>query len=88
MDCCGCIGKLERCQQLGSAPSRERVRVTAILFKLGIATLLGCAQLENNLSQTVWTPARSRDGALPNSDMGGSEPFVDVLIQLLMQRAS
>ena len=31
-------------------------------------------------------PARSRDGALPNSDMGGSEPFVDKMIQL-MQRA-
>ena len=52
MDCCGCIGKLERCQQLGSAPSRERVRVTAILFKLHTATLLGCVQLESNRLET------------------------------------
>ena len=43
MDCCGCIGKLERCQQLGSAPSPERLQVTMILFKLGTATLVGCA---------------------------------------------
>ena len=39
MDCnASFIGKLERCQQLGSAPSRERVHVTTISFKLHTVT--------------------------------------------------
>ena len=32
-------------------------------------------------------PARSGDGALLNSDMGGSDPFPNEMIELLTQRA-
>ena len=40
-----------------------------------------------SFNQNVRAPSRSGDGALPNSDMGGSEPFDDKMIELLTQRA-
>ena len=32
-------------------------------------------------------PARPGDGALPNSDMRGRDPFLNEMIELLTQRA-
>ena len=40
-----------------------------------------------SLSQTVRTPSRSGDGALPNSDMRGRDPFDYKMIEVLTQRA-
>jgi hypothetical protein len=40
-----------------------------------------------SLSQTVRTPSSSGDGALPNSDMRGRDPFLNEMIELLVQRA-
>ena len=39
----------------------------------------------HSLNQTVRTPSRSGDGALPNSDMRGSESFDDKMFHLLTQ---
>ena len=41
-----------------------------------------------SFNQNVRAPSRSGDGALPNSDMRGSETFDDKMFQLLTQRAS
>jgi hypothetical protein len=41
----------------------------------------------HSLNQTVRTPSRSGDGALPNSDMGGSESFEYKMFHLLTQLA-
>ena len=40
-----------------------------------------------SFNQNVRAPSRSGDGALPNSDMRGSETFDDKMFQLLTQRA-
>ena len=41
----------------------------------------------HSFNQNVRTPSRSGDGALPDSDMGGSDPFDYKIIELLTQLA-
>ena len=46
----------------------------------------GCVAMRS-LNKIAVTRTRSRDGALPNSDMRGSETFDDKMFQVLTQRA-
>ena len=72
-----------RCQRFRSASSQERVRVTDPLLDVRTARHVGRVRI----CFAFLAAARPGDGALLNSDMGGSDPFDYKMIEVLTQRA-